>query len=80
MCLFVKRLESGTFQFSFAAMGRKEIAAWELALLLEGVDVNQAKQRKRYARPERTASSGEQEMEIKCASQKHYHRYLFLLD
>ena len=66
--IWYKRLEAGTFQFPFAATGRKEIAAWELALLLEGVDVNQAKRRKRYARPERIAPSGEKEGDIERAS------------
>ena len=34
--IWYKRLEAGTFQFPFAETGRKEIAAWELGLLLEG--------------------------------------------
>jgi|GEM_PF-2798848 len=46
-----KRLEAGTFQFPFAATGRKEIAAWELGLLLEGIDLSQGR-RKRYSLPE----------------------------
>jgi hypothetical protein len=41
----------GTFQFPFAETGRKEIAAWELAVLLEGIDLSQAKRRKRYTLP-----------------------------
>jgi hypothetical protein len=44
-------LEAGTFQFPFAATGRKEIAAWELALLLEGIDLQQGRRRKRYSLP-----------------------------
>lgn len=46
-----KRLEVGTFEFPFAATGRKEIAAWELAVLLEGIDLSQGKRRKRYVLP-----------------------------
>jgi len=34
--IWYKRLEAGTFQFPFAETGRKEIAAWELGVLLEG--------------------------------------------
>jgi hypothetical protein len=30
----------GTFQFPFAETGRKELAAWELAVLLEGIDLS----------------------------------------
>src|SRR2546422_5998725 len=33
--IWSKRLEAGTFQFPFAPTGRKEVAAWELAVLLE---------------------------------------------
>lgn len=33
--IWYKRLESGTFQFPFVGTGRKEIAAWELAVMLE---------------------------------------------
>ena len=32
--IWYKRLEAGTFQFPFAETGRKEIAAWELAVLI----------------------------------------------
>jgi hypothetical protein len=44
-------LEAGTFQFPFAETGRKEIAAWELAVLLEGIDLSKGKRRKRYSLP-----------------------------
>ena len=39
--IWYKRLEAGTFQFPFAETGRKEIAAWELGVLLEGIDLSQ---------------------------------------
>jgi transposase len=49
--IWYKRLEAGTFQFPFAETGRKEIAAWELAVLLEGIDLSQGRRRKRYSLP-----------------------------
>ena len=49
--IWYKRLEAGTFQFPFATTGRKEIAAWELAALLEGIDLNRGKRRQRYSLP-----------------------------
>ena len=49
--IWYKRLEAGTFQFPFAETGRKEIAAWELAVLLEGIDLSKGKRRKRYSLP-----------------------------
>jgi hypothetical protein len=53
-------LEAGTFQFPFAETGRKEIAAWELAVLLEGIDLSKGKRRKRYSLP---AAKREEEWE-----------------
>ena len=54
----------GTFQFPFAETGRKEIAAWELGLLLEGIDLSKGQRRKRYSlptgRPESSATIGPQ--------------------
>jgi len=44
-------LEAGTFQFPFNGTGRKEIAAWELGVLLEGIDLGRGRRRKRYSRP-----------------------------
>jgi hypothetical protein len=41
-------LERGTFAFPFGAGGGKQITAGELGALLEGIDLNQAKRRKRY--------------------------------
>ena len=52
--IWSKRLEVGTFQFPFVETGRKEIAAWELAVLLEGIDLSQGKRRKRYTLPRRS--------------------------
>ena len=49
--LSYKRLEAGTFQYPFSETGRKEIAAWELGLLLEGIDLKAGKRRKRFELP-----------------------------
>jgi len=49
--IWYKRLEAGTFQFPFAETGRQEIAAWELGLLLEGIDLSKGRRRKRYSLP-----------------------------
>jgi len=46
--IWYKRLEAGTFQFPFSEMGRKEVAAWELVVLLEGFDLKKGKRGKRY--------------------------------
>lgn len=54
-CLFYKRLEQGTFRFPRGmptavadAVSAGEIDAAELALILEGIDLNDAVRRKRY--------------------------------
>jgi transposase len=49
--IWYKRLEAGTFQYPFSESGRKEIAAWELGVLLEGIDLAAGKRRKRYQLP-----------------------------
>ena len=49
--IWYKRLEAGTFQFPFTETGRREIAAWELGVLLEGIDLKAGKRRKRYQLP-----------------------------
>jgi len=49
--IWYKRLEAGTFQFPFSETGRKEVAAWELAVLLEGIDLKKGERRKRYRLP-----------------------------
>jgi transposase len=48
-----KRLEEGTYAVPFAGSSeerRREITAQELGALLSGIDLNQAKRRKRYQR------------------------------
>jgi transposase len=50
--VWAKRLEEGTYALPFCESGevRREITAQELAALLSGIDLNQAKRRKRYIR------------------------------
>ena len=48
--IWYKRLEAGTFQFPFAQTGRWEIAAWELGVLLEGIDWSKGRRREEPAR------------------------------
>ena len=62
--IWYKRLEAGTFQFPFAETGRKEIAAWELGLLLEGIDLSKGQRRKRYSLPETTTLQENQPMDV----------------
>ncbi len=49
-------LEASTFQFPLSETGRKEVAAWELAILLEGIDLKKGKRRKRYRLPSGVSS------------------------
>ena len=50
--VWAKRLEEGTYAMPFGETGdpRREITAQELAALLSGIDLSQAKRRKRYQR------------------------------
>jgi transposase len=50
--VWAKRLEEGTYAMPFSAAGEKrcEISAQELGALLSGIDLSQAKRRKRYQR------------------------------
>jgi transposase len=50
--VWAKRLEEGTYAMPFSDAGevRREINAGELAALLSGIDLSQAKRRKRYTR------------------------------
>ena len=49
--LWAKRLEAGTYGFPFESTGRKQITAAELGALLEGLELGDAKRRKRYVQP-----------------------------
>jgi transposase len=52
--IWAKRLEEGTYALPFCESSevRWEITAQELGALLSGIDLNQAKRRKRYVRVE----------------------------
>ena len=52
MALFYKRLEAGTYQLPVVRddSAGVEIDATDLAILLNGIDVQSAKRRKRYSR------------------------------
>lgn len=50
--LWYKRLEQGVFRFPCAVAGHVEMAASELALILEGIDLRGARRQKRYERPD----------------------------
>jgi transposase len=56
--IWYKRLEVGTFQYPWSDSGRREIAAWELGVLLEGIDLQAGKRRKRYSLPEPGPAAG----------------------
>lgn len=53
-CIWMKRLESGTFRRAAAADGQAliEVDVGELMMLLEGIDAPVVKRRKRYRRAE----------------------------
>jgi transposase len=46
-----KRLEAGTFRFPEATAAGVEIRAVDLQMLLDGVDLDSVKRRRRYRRP-----------------------------
>jgi hypothetical protein len=49
--VWAKRLEEGTYAMPFEeGEARREITAQELGALLSGIDLSQAKRRKRYRR------------------------------
>lgn len=53
LVIYYKRLEEGTFVFPAGADGRGvEIRSADLAMLLDGVDLDSVRRRRRYRRPE----------------------------
>lgn len=50
--LWYKRLEAGVFRFPCGSGAGREVSGAELACILEGLDLAQARRRKRYARAE----------------------------
>jgi transposase len=64
LAIWYKRLEEGTFVFPTPDEQRVQVGAHglairpaELAMLLDGIDLNSAKRRKRYQRPKPNAHS-----------------------
>ncbi len=57
LAIWYKRLEEGTFRFPAAATDGQgiEIRAADLTMLLDGVDLDSIRRRKRYRRPVMTA-------------------------
>jgi len=55
--VWAKRLEEGTYAMPFTEGGemRREISAQELGALLSGIDLSQARRRKRYQRKDQAA-------------------------
>lgn len=53
-CLWLKRLEKGTFHLPLATGPSVRMEAGHLALILEGIDLSQARRLPRYSRPEPT--------------------------
>ena len=53
LAIWYKRLESGSFQFPAASTKAAsiEMTSTQLALILSGIDLRSARQRKRYQRP-----------------------------
>jgi transposase len=56
--VWAKRLEEGTYAMPFDTSheGRREITAQELGAILSGIDLSQARRRKRYQRKTSEAS------------------------
>jgi transposase len=56
LVIYYKRLEEGTFVFPASADGRGvEVRSAELAMLLDGVDLDSVRRRRRYQRPAASA-------------------------
>ena len=64
LAIWYKRLEEGTFAFPLPSAERAQVGAHgiairpaELAMLLDGIDLNGVKRRKRYQRPRPTPTT-----------------------
>lgn len=51
LALWYKRLEKGTFRFPEAVDGRVEVTPAEIAAILEGIDLRQARRQARFSLP-----------------------------
>ena len=59
LAIWAKRLERGTFRIPAAAADRVDMTTAELAALLAGIDLNTARRRVRYSRPETPVQNSE---------------------
>jgi transposase len=59
LVIWYKRLEAGSFQIPhrIAPGAAVELKSAQLAMLLSGIDLSNARQRKRYRRPEKTGGN-----------------------
>jgi hypothetical protein len=59
LVIWYKRLEAGSFQIPhrIAPGAAVELKSAQLAMLLSGIDLTNARQRKRYQRPEKTGEN-----------------------
>lgn len=55
--IWYKRLEKGTFVFCREGAGSVEMDVWDLAMILEGIDVTGVRRQKRYDRQSRRAAA-----------------------
>ena len=51
MCVWYKRLESGSFHYPSADAGSLELTPGQLQMILDGIDVERVRRYKRYQRP-----------------------------
>ena len=51
LAIWYKRLEKGSFQFPIHEQGYVEVESVELAMLLEGIDLESVRRRKRFKAP-----------------------------
>jgi transposase len=56
-CIWYKLLEKGTFRFPAAKSSHVEMSATELALILEGIDLKDARWQPRFAWPRKSVAS-----------------------
>jgi transposase len=59
LAVWAKRLERGTFRLPAAGADRLEMTTAELAALLAGIDLDTARRRPRYSRPETQSQNSE---------------------
>jgi len=50
-CLWAKRLEQGCFQYKLGPDNKKLLDLTQLKMIIEGIDLQNTKQRKRYKHP-----------------------------